>query len=400
MIYRAVIAISLLVASASLTAQDVASQLETIKAEVLSAALSEGVSVVSSAYIDASGKLVESSFYQAAGGLRGVRMPTLLLDEQSSAYSGFMETSPLNDSLECEALPRSRYARSLAISTSVMPQVTQRARADARAFTQALSLISQAIVAEVEGHQSWAVSTIGSSASPRPASLYERFSDPDFVDQRDSNHSLEIEITRFSQQELNPAQTLRVGLRGLRSLTRHAGKEIGLAIDRSAGLAASERESQFEIGVTLRLAEQGAAGSATDSKVLAQRAIKLKLSLRDGELSNAGKLNDQLKSTLQRMLGRASDALRCQPETFAVYAQNVFSDSTPTLNQGAKAGIRRGDRFLLSTRKFTNAEQLVESDMLESLAIAEVIRVHQDNAELEILEGPNTPGLHTSAMPF
>lgn len=151
MIVRVMTTLSLLAASASLTAQDVASQLETIKAEVLSAALADGVSVVSSAYIDASGQLVESSFYQAGGGLRGVRMPQLLLDEQSSAYSGFMETSPLNRALDCESLPQSLYAKTLSISTSILPQVEQRARSNAREFTQALSLIDRTIQAGVQG---------------------------------------------------------------------------------------------------------------------------------------------------------------------------------------------------------------------------------------------------------
>ncbi len=40
--------------------------------------------------------------------------------------------------------------------------------------------------------------------------------------------------------------------------------------------------------------------------------------------------------------------------------------------------------FLLSTRKFTDAEQLLDSEMLESLSIAEVVRVNPDNAELRI----------------
>ncbi len=48
------------------SAQDTASQLETIKAEVLSAALADGVSVVSSAYINGDGQLVESSFIAPA----------------------------------------------------------------------------------------------------------------------------------------------------------------------------------------------------------------------------------------------------------------------------------------------------------------------------------------------
>jgi hypothetical protein len=96
-------------------AQDTASQLETIKAEVLNAAVADGVSVVSSAYINGDGQLVESSFYRAGGGIRGIRMQALLEDQNADVHAGYIETSPLNPKLSCDQLPPPRYARSLAL---------------------------------------------------------------------------------------------------------------------------------------------------------------------------------------------------------------------------------------------------------------------------------------------
>ncbi len=111
-------------------------------------------------------------------------------------------------------------------------------------------------------------------------------------------------------------------------------------------------------------------------------------------------MQGQIASATASLLARGQATLRCQPESLVVYSQLEFSDATPTLNQGASVGVRRGDRFLLSARKFTDAEQLLDSEMLESLSIAEVVRVNPHNAELRILAGPTTVGLHKSALPF
>jgi hypothetical protein len=133
---------------------------------------------------------------------------------------------------------------------------------------------------------------------------------------------------------------------------------------------------------------------------IARQRLNLKVALRDGQIANADRMQGQIASATASLLARGQATLRCQPESLVVYSQLEFSDATPTLNQGASVGVRRGDRFLLSTRKFTDAEQLLDSEMLESLSIAEVVRVNPHNAELRIIEGPTTVGLHKSALPF
>ena len=141
-------------------------------------------------------------------------------------------------------------------------------------------------------------------------------------------------------------------------------------------------------------------GAAKGEKEIAKANLAVRLTVRDGRIDNASQAGDRVALATSKLLEEAYKSVRCQPESLTVYRQEAFADATPTLNQGSRVGIKRGDRFLLSTRKFTDAGQLVDSDMLESLAIAEVVRVHLDNAELQILEGEEKAGMHTSALPF
>jgi len=378
-------------------AQDTASQLETIKAEVLNAAVADGVSVVSSAYINGDGQLVESSFYRAGGGIRGIRMQALLEDQNADVHAGYIETSPLNPKLSCDQLPPPRYARSLALSFALLDQVKEQAKRHVRELGEVSTLLQDAVSTEINTSSQWSLLSVRNSdrQAEEPVSLYTRFTDGSFIDHRNNNTALRVTVIDFSPQELNPAQTLRAGTRGLRRLGSQLGAEIGLGVDRSVLAGSRVREGMIEVSLMLSLVEL----DSGETEIARQR-LNLKVALRDGQIANADRMQGQIASATASLLARGQATLRCQPESLVVYSQLEFSDATPTLNQGASVGVRRGDRFLLSTRKFTDAEQLLDSEMLESLSIAEVVRVNPHNAELRIIEGPTTVGLHKSALPF
>jgi len=378
-------------------AQDTASQLETIKAEVLNAAVADGVSVVSSAYINGDGQLVESSFYRAGGGIRGIRMQALLENQNANVHAGYLETSPLNPKLSCDQLPPPRYARSLALSFVLLDQVKEQAKRHVRELGEVSTLLQDAVSTEINTSSQWSLLSVRNSdrQAEEPVSLYTRFTDGSFIDHRNNNTALRVTVIDFSPQELNPAQTLRAGTRGLRRLGSQLGAEIGLGVDRSVLAGSRVREGMIEVSLMLSLVEL----DSGETEIARQR-LNLKVALRDGQIANADRMQGQIASATASLLARGQATFRCQPESLVVYSQLEFSDATPTLNQGASVGVRRGDRFLLSTRKFTDAEQLLDSEMLESLSIAEVVRVNPHNAELRIIEGPTTVGLHKSALPF
>ena len=398
---RALLVCVLVAVSLPSLAQDTASQLETIKAEVLNAAVAEGVSVVSSAYINGDGQLVESSFYRTGGGIRGIRMQALLNDEDAGVHAGYIETSALNPNLSCDQLPPPRYARSLTMSFALLDQVQEQGKRHVRELGEISTLVQEAVSTEINKSSGWSLLSVRESVresdqdAEAPVSLYTRFTDGSFIDPRNSNTALRVTVVDVSPQELNPAQTLRAGTRGLRRLGSQLGAEFGLGVDRSVLSGSRLREGMLDVTIMTSLVEL----DSGETEIARQRTT-LKVALRDGQIANADRLQGQIASVTESLLARAHATLRCQPESLVVYSQSEFSDATPTLNQGASVGVRRGDRFLLSTRKFTDAEQLLDSEMLESLAIAEVVRVNPHNAELRILEGPSAIGLHKSALPF
>jgi hypothetical protein len=61
------------------------SELDRVKEALLEAAMEKGISVVSNAYINGNGELIESSFYRSEATLRGIRMPQYFLDEPYDA---------------------------------------------------------------------------------------------------------------------------------------------------------------------------------------------------------------------------------------------------------------------------------------------------------------------------
>jgi len=324
-------------------------------------------------------------------------MQALLEDQNADVHAGYIETSPLNPKLSCDQLPPPRYARSLALSFALLDQVKEQAKRHVRELGEVSTLLQDAVSTEINTSSQWSLLSVRNSdrQAEEPVSLYTRFTDGNFIDHRNNNTALRVTVIDFSPQELNPAQTLRAGTRGLRRLGSQLGAEIGLGVDRSVLAGSRVREGMIEVSLMLSLVEL----DSGETEIARQR-LNLKVALRDGQIANADRMQGQIASATASLLARGQATLRCQPESLVVYSQLEFSDATPTLNQGASVGVRRGDRFLLSTRKFTDAEQLLDSEMLESLSIAEVVRVNPHNAELRILEGPTTVGLHKSALPF
>ena len=69
------------------------SELRSVKEALVEAAMEKGISVVSNAYIDSGGELIESSFYRSGATLRGIRIPQYFLDEPYDAKLLFSDTA-------------------------------------------------------------------------------------------------------------------------------------------------------------------------------------------------------------------------------------------------------------------------------------------------------------------
>ena len=102
-----------------LSAESSVSELSRVREALAEAALEKGVSVVSSAYIDGDGELVESSFYRSGATLRGIRMPQYFQADPYDAQILFSDTA-LNVDLSCQELSPHKYRKAISIDTAEM----------------------------------------------------------------------------------------------------------------------------------------------------------------------------------------------------------------------------------------------------------------------------------------
>jgi hypothetical protein len=107
-----------------------------------------------------------------------------------------------------------------------------------------------------------------------------------------------------------------------------------------------------------------------------------------------------ITTSVRSILETSIELIQCQVEELKVYKIEELGDEVLKLNQGLIAGISVGDRFILSESNFSTSQNPISSDQLETLAIAEVIRTTQYNADLIIVEGPNQDLYSVSAIPF
>ena len=110
--------VALLVFSqAGLSAESPQSELSRVDRRWQMQRLKKGVSVVSSAYVDEDGELVESSFYRSGATLRGVRMTQYFEDDPYDARVLFSDTA-LNVNQSCQELAPHKYRKAISIDTS------------------------------------------------------------------------------------------------------------------------------------------------------------------------------------------------------------------------------------------------------------------------------------------
>ena len=107
-----------------------------------------------------------------------------------------------------------------------------------------------------------------------------------------------------------------------------------------------------------------------------------------------------ITASFRSVIKSSIEQINCEVEELKTYLADGPGPEIIKLNQGIISGISVGDRFILSESNFSTSLNPISSDQLESLAIAEVIRIAEYNADLRILEGPSQDLYSLSAIPF
>jgi len=404
------------------------SELRSVKEALVEAAMEKGVSVVSNAYIDSDGKLIESSFYRSEVTLRGIRMPQYFLDEPEpyDAKLLFSDTA-FNTSLNCQELSPHRYRKAISIDTSSVFSEDFADQQFGAILASLRSEIDMSATSAIAANDSYYIIPIN-YGSKIITSQYEAALLPQTrsADSRNTNFIIKAEITNVNPVIYSAGRMYEKGL----TQARRVGKLISTELGLKSVLTASP-------------------GKATSSVVLASIDFDLKISfLRNGGLrenfektielrfdreENRIKLREPLLNQLTNFTSRlnyknisfnessssardlahitasfrsiiesSTEQINCEIEELKTYLadEDEAGASTIKLNQGIIAGISVGDQFILSESNFSTSLNPISSDQLESLAIAEVIRTAQYDADLRIIEGPSQDLYSLSAIPF
>lgn len=400
------------------------SELTLVRQALADAALEKGVSVVSSAYVDEDGELVESSFYRSGATLRGIRMPQYFEADPYDAQVLFSDTA-LNVSLSCRDLAPHKYRKAIGIDTNGVVfgnELDHKFSDTIRAFKSEIEMSATSAVAE---NSNYYVLPVSNRAEMDDHRYYTALSPrSNSADARNTNFMIHAEILNLHAVRYSPEKFYKGGLNGSKNIQRFIKNGFKRALSPYQKLETIS-ESSFNFELVVSLARSGSLGSA--EQIIAQESVKLRYDrdsdvviLREPFLDGLKRLipviNEEnlssnevpatardlsiISQVFKSVLEQAADQINCEVEMLRTYEPSVSTNDRVTLNHGLLAGINIGDRFLLSESDFISGINPVSSTQLENLSIAEVTQTSEYSSELRIVEGSRQDLYSLSAVPF
>ena len=404
------------------------SELRSVKEALVEAAMEKGVSVVSNAYIDSDGKLIESSFYRSEVTLRGIRMPQYFLDEPEpyDAKLLFSDTA-FNTSLNCQELSPHRYRKAISIDTSSVFSEDFADQQFGAILASLRSEINMSATSAIAANDSYYIIPIN-YGSKIITSQYEAALLPQTrsADSRNTNFILKAEITNVNPVIYSAGRMYEKGLTQARRVGKLISTELGLksVLTASPGKATSSvvlasidfdleisflrtgglREN-FEKTIELRFDREENRIKLREPLLNQLTNFTSRLNYKNisfNESSSSARDLAHITASFRSIIESSTEQINCEIEELKTYLadEDEAGASTIKLNQGIIAGISVGDQFILSESNFSTSLNPISSDQLESLAIAEVIRTAQYDADLRIVEGPSQDLYSLSAIPF
>jgi hypothetical protein len=404
------------------------SELRSVKEALVEAAMEKGVSVVSNAYIDSDGELIESSFYRSGVTLRGIRMPQYFLDEPYDAKLLFSDTA-FNTSLSCQELSPHRYRKAISIDTSSVSSEDFADQQFGAILASLKSEIDMSATSAIAADESYYIIPIDYESkiitSQYEAALLPQASS---ADSRNTNFIIKAEITNVNPINYSAGRMYEKGLTQARRVGKLISTELGLGLrsvlTASPGKAISSvslASIDFDLKISF-LSNGGLRENVEKTIELRFDREKNRIKLREPLLNQLTNFRSRLNyknisfsessasardlayitASFRSVLESSTAQINCEIEELKTYWTDVDGESAATikLNQGIIAGISVGDRFILSESNFSTSLNPISSNQLESLAIAEVVRTAQYNADLRIVEGPSQDLYSLSAIPF
>ena len=399
-------------------------ELSLVRQALADAALEKGVSVVSSAYVDEDGELVESSFYRSGATLRGVRMTQYFEDDPYDAQVLFSDTA-FNLNQSCQDLAPHKYRKAMSIDTSGLLVGNGFDLEFYNTLDEFRSEIEMSATSAISGNPDYYVLPTNNRTTQEIHRYYAELSPrSNFVDTRNSNYVMRAEIVDLSAVRYSAKNFYKRGITGSRNLQKFVKNGFKRPL-----IPYENREdtskSSFDFELVISIVQNDVLGSAR--RVIAQNSLKLRYDESNDSMSLREPLIDDLRRLIpsiteenlssnetvasardlsvisqifKSILEQAANQINCEVEVLKTYDSETSFDDGMRLNQGLLSGVNIGDRFIQSESDFTTGMNPISSTQLENLAIAEVTEISEYSSVLRVIEGSQQDLYSLNAVPF
>ena len=362
--------------------------LEELKKELLNQTIESGLSLASSGYIDSTGKLFESTFYETTSRISAVR--NLNFRKKKSKNSNINRIIDLVSNEENKCVKHHRiYKKRIGIQFN--DKIT--GEFDGNAKEEIKKNLEKEISQKLLSSSQWYIASGVQNKFQTPSTKYfsvlnrrnENISENRYliiVDLKDSNNILSIPAS------LKRIKSSSVGLMSSVSNSRFVNNLTADKFQKKRRAVVTMSAIDLDLGKTLI------------SRIFSLSVEKSAYNLRSESLSvrNINKIREQAVFFASELT--SFDACEFEDIKINSYSQiSVNSNQKIRLGIGSREGVNEGDLFIMSPSTFTGYNSLLDPSILENLAIGEVIDVNSSNAEVKILSG-NFLKTYRSAIPF
>ena len=362
--------------------------LEELKKELLNQTIESGLSLASSGYIDSTGKLFESTFYETTSRISAVR--NLNFRKKQSKNSNINRIIDLVSNEENKCVKHHRiYKKRIGIQFN--DKIT--GEFDGNVKEEIKKNLEKEISQKLLSSPQWYIASGVQNKFQTPSTKYfsvlnrrnENISENRYliiVDLKDSNNILSIPAS------LKRIKSSSVGLMSSVSNSRFVNNLTADKFQKKRRAVVTMSAIDLDLGKTLI------------SRIFSLSVEKSAYNLRSESLSvsNINKIREQAVFFASELT--SFDACEFEDIKINSYSQiSVNSNQKIRLGIGSREGVNEGDLFIMSPSTFTGYNSLLDPSILENLAIGEVIDVNSSNAEVKILSG-NSLKTYRSAIPF
>jgi len=362
--------------------------LEEFKKELLSQTIESGLSLASSGYIDSTGKLFESTYYETTSRISAVRNLNYLKKKSKNSNINRIMDLIGNEKNQC-AKHHQNYKKRIGIQFN--DKIT--GGFDGNVKEEIKKNLEKEISQKLLPSSQWYIASGIQNKFQTPSTKYfsvlnrsnENISENRhliIIDLKDSNNILSI------PKSLKRINSSSVGLMSSVSNSRFLNNLTADRFQKKRRAVVTISAIDLDLGKTLI------------SRNFSLSVEKSAYNLRSESLSvsNINKIREQAVFFASELT--SFDACEFEDIKINSYPQiSVNSNQKIRLGIGSREGVNEGDLFIMSPSTFTGYNSLLDPSILESLAIGEVIDVNSSNAEIKVLSG-NSLKTYRSAIPF